>query len=182
MLSLPFYLLLTISIVSKCANAYVLDGSVSMNNEDKSQTDEKQSASFDGSSSTIRSTFIARNANDADNQIATSTSNVTVIDNSIDMPKPNDATDNDAITYQTSRESRNTLTEVETGTVHPFSFSLSFCCPLKKKSIKHYNDTNEMKKKHCFYPIYLRIDHFFSSFVRFSHFDAIGIEFPLNKK
>lgn len=121
MLSLPFYLLLTISIVSKCANAYVLDESVSMNNEYKSQTDEKQSAVFDGiTSSSSSSNSIARNANDADNQIRTSTLNVTAIDSSIDMPQPNDATI-DVTTYQTSRESRNTLTEVETGTVHSFS-------------------------------------------------------------
>lgn len=121
MRSLPFYLLLTISIVSKSANAYVLNESVSMNNEYKSQTDEKQSALFDGIISS--SSRIARNTNDADNQIRTSTSNATGIDSSIDVPQPNDATI-DATTYQTSRESRNTLDEVETGTVHSFSHSL----------------------------------------------------------
>lgn len=122
MLSLPFYLLLTISIVTKCTNAYVLDGSVSMNNEDKSQTDEKRSTLFDGnigsSPGGTTTTTIARNANDADNQIRTSTLNVAAIDNSMDMPKPNDATI-DATTFQTSRQSRNTLTEVETGTFLP---------------------------------------------------------------
>lgn len=114
MLSIPFYLLLTISIVTKCTNAYVLDGSVSMNNEDKSQTNEKRSAYFDGSSSTSTTTT-ARNTNDADNQIPPSTLNVTTIDNSMNMSKPNDATV-DATTFQISRESRNALTEVETGT------------------------------------------------------------------
>lgn len=104
MLSLPFYLLLAISIVSKCATAYVLDESVSMNNEHKSQTDPgKQSTLFDGSISS--SNRIARNANDADNQLRTSTLNATAIDNSIEMPQPND------------EEARNTLDEVETGTV-----------------------------------------------------------------
>lgn len=125
MLSLPFYLLLTISIVSNCANAYVLDGSVSMNDEDKSQTNEKRSALFDGnnSSSSNRGSAaaiianIARNANDADNRIGTSTWNVTAIDSSIDMPQPNAAIA-DAITFQTSRDSSDTFAEVETGTVH----------------------------------------------------------------
>lgn len=128
MLSLPFYLLLTISIVTKCTNAYALDGNVSMNtNEDKSQADEKRSALFDGSgnnggsgSGSHRSTTTTT-ANDADNQIQTSILNVTAIDNSMDVPKPNDATtvndddNDDATTFQTSRQSRNTLTEVETG-------------------------------------------------------------------
>lgn len=123
MLSLPLYLLLTISIVSKCANAYVLDESVPMNNKHKSQTDDKQSASFDGNISSSRSNTIARNANDADNQYRTSTLNATAIDNSIVMPEPHDATV-DATTYQTSRESRNTLAEVETGTIHSFPFFL----------------------------------------------------------
>lgn len=139
MLSLPFYLLLTISIVSKCANAYVLDESVKMNNEDKSQTDEKQRALFDGtirsSSRSIHSSnpiiATARNTNDADNQIRASTLNVTAIDNSIDMPKPNDATV-DATSHQMSRESRNTLTEVETGTLYTTSLPFSLVSLPKK--------------------------------------------------
>lgn len=167
------------SIVSKCANAYALDESVSMNTEHRSQTDGKQSALFDGNiSSSSRSSSIARHANDADNQTRKSALNVTAIDNSIDVPKPNDATA-DATMYQTSRESRNTLTEVETGKVHPFSHSFSPAILVRGKKVLHTMIQIKWKIKST--PFIFPLIIFYLFHFHF-HFHVIGIQLPLNKE
>lgn len=110
MLSAPLYLLLTISIVGKCADCYVVDNSASMKNVAKSETDDRRTAYFD-----------SNNNNELDNHIRTSTINGTAIDNAIEMPKPNDAAAAataaivDYLTYQTNKVSDDTLAAVETG-------------------------------------------------------------------
>lgn len=98
-----FYLLLTISIVTKYADSYVVDNSASMINEAKSQTDDRRTAYFDSSN----------NENGIGNHIPTSAINVTAIDNAMEMPKPNDAVDYS--TFSTSRNSDDAFAELETG-------------------------------------------------------------------
>lgn len=106
MLSALFYLLLTITIVTKCADGYVVDNSASVKNEAKSQTDD--TAYFVGN-------------NGLGNHIRTSMRNVTAIDNAMEMPKPNDAAD-----YSTGQGSDDALAEVETGEL---CFFFSRCFP-----------------------------------------------------
>lgn len=106
MFSAPFYLLLTISIVAKYADCYVVDNSASMRNEVKSETDDRRTAYFDSNSNN-------NHINEIGNHIRTSAINVTAIDNTLEMPKPNDAVDYS--TFQTSRDSNDALVEVETG-------------------------------------------------------------------
>lgn len=161
MLSRPFYLLLTISIVTKCANAYVLDGSVPMNNAEKSQTNDKQNAYSDdtissnsddsASSSTTIAHATGRHA--VDNQ--SRTFNASVTDNSMEMPKPNDAIV-DATTFQTSRQSRNTLTGMETGKLILFTSYLLTLCSWNIISRNHINK-KEQKNIATLHPSHLII-------------------------
>lgn len=110
MFSAPLYLLLTISIVGKCTDSYVVNNSASVKNVAKSETDDRRTAYFD-----------SNNNNELDNHIRTSTINGTAIDNAIEMPKPNDAAASataavvDYLTYQTNKVSDDTLAAVETG-------------------------------------------------------------------
>lgn len=106
MFSAPIYLLLTISIVIKYADGYVVDNSASMRNETKSQTDDTPTAYFDSNNE-------SNNNNNVDNHIRTSTMNATAIDNVMEMPKPNVVVDYS--TFRTSRDASDALDEVETG-------------------------------------------------------------------
>ncbi|XP_031617446.1 uncharacterized protein LOC116337201 [Contarinia nasturtii] len=103
----PLYLLLTISIFTKYVDCYVVDNSVSMINEVKSQTDDRRTAYFDSNNNNNK-------VNEVGNHIRTSAINVTAFDNGMKMPKPNDAID--VSTFRTSSDSGgDALTEVETG-------------------------------------------------------------------
>lgn len=102
MLSTPLYLLLTISIVGKCAECYVVDNSASMKNVAKSETDDRRTAYFD-----------SNNNNEVDNHIRTSTTNGTASDNAMEMPKPSDAVD--YVTSETSKDPGDALATVGTG-------------------------------------------------------------------
>lgn len=109
MFSAPIYLLLTISIVTKYADCYVVsDNSASMRNVAKSQADDTQTAYSDGNNN-------GNNGNNdvIDNHIRTSTINVTAIDNVMEMPKPNVAVDYS--TFRANRDAIDALAEVETG-------------------------------------------------------------------
>lgn len=106
MFSSPIYLLLTISIVTKYAECYVvLDNSASMRNVTKSQADDTQTAYSDSNNN--------GNNDVNDNHIRTSTINVTAIDNVMEMPKPNVAVDYS--TFRANRDAIDALAEVETG-------------------------------------------------------------------
>lgn len=102
MLSAPLYLLLTISIVGKCADCYVVDNSASMKNVAKSETDDRRTAYFD-----------SNNNNEVDNHIRTSAINGSVSDNAMEMPKPSDAVD--YVTSETSKGPDDALATVGTG-------------------------------------------------------------------
>lgn len=107
MFSAPIYLLLTISIVIKYADGYVVDNSASMRNETKSQTDDRPTAYFDSNNESNNNNVVV------DNHIRTSTINATAIDNVMEMPKPNVVVDYS--TFRASRDASDALDEVETG-------------------------------------------------------------------
>ncbi|XP_055299205.1 uncharacterized protein LOC129566878 [Sitodiplosis mosellana] len=105
MFTTSLYLLLTISIVTKYSDGFVVDNSASMRNEVKSQTDNRPTSFFDSNNNNSNS----NNVNEVGNHIRTSATNVTAIDNAMEMPKPNDAVD------YSSRDSDDALADVETG-------------------------------------------------------------------
>lgn len=121
MFSALFYLLLTISIVTKYSDCYVVDNSASMRNEVKSEADDRRSEYFDSNNNNDDN---HRHINEVGNHIRTSAINVTAIDNAMEMPKPNVAVDYSI--FQTSRDSDDALAEVETGELLISKFHLPF--------------------------------------------------------
>lgn len=109
MFSSSIYLLLTISIVTKYADCFVVDNSASMKNDIKSQTDDKRIAYLDCHNSTNNDIVV-------DNHIRTLTINETGIDNDMEMPKPNVAADYS--TFRMSRDSNDISAELETGELY----------------------------------------------------------------
>lgn len=114
MFSASLYLLLTISIVTKYADCFVVDNSASMRNEVKSQTEDRPTSFFDSGTSTSTTSTNSNstnnnNINEVGNHIRTSAINVTAIDNAMEMPKPNDVVD------YSIRDSDDALADVETG-------------------------------------------------------------------
>lgn len=96
-----FYVLLTISIVTKCIDCYVIDNAATRTIA-KSQTDEK------------RSDFINNSSNNGDNSNDVNTTmNTTAIDNATVMPKSNEVIDFYP-TWKTNTED-NIPSDVETG-------------------------------------------------------------------
>lgn len=116
MFSVSIYMLLTISIVTKYADCYVvLDNTATMRSETKSQTDDTQTA-YSVHNSNINNNKNNNNNNDVDyNHIETSMINVTAIDNIMEMPKPNVPIDYS--TFRTSRDMSDATDEVETGEI-----------------------------------------------------------------
>lgn len=109
-----FYLLLTISIVTKCIDCYVIDNNGGMRTLAKSQTDNNRHA---------KDFINSNNSNDVN-----TTMNTAAIDNTSIMPKSNEATD-DYSTWKTIVED-NQMSDVETGNEFYFffySFLVGFC-------------------------------------------------------
>lgn len=100
MLTTSFYLLLTISIVTKCIDCYVIDNNVALQRLlAKSQTDDKPNdfVIVDNSNVEIDSTL-----------------NSTAIDNGSEMSKSTEATDYSHSSWRTNGE-RNSASDIETG-------------------------------------------------------------------